>query len=180
MKQLLGPYLWQFVLVYIDDIIIYSQTLEQHVHHLDQVLTLLENSDVTLALSKCHFAYPSIKALGHHVSWLGLSIIKKKINAIKAMKFSRNLRDLEVGLGFFGYYRWFVDHYAAIARPLVRLKIKDFIDSSMKGRSRREHATRLRLRQQYENNRDDKSTNTTLDADEECRQAWEALKSALC
>jgi len=105
MKQLLGSYLWQFILVYIDDIIIYSQTLEQHVYHLDQVLTLLKNSDVTLALSKCHFVYPSIKALGHHVFRLDLSIIKKKINAIKVTKFPRNLRDLKVRLRFFDYYR---------------------------------------------------------------------------
>lgn len=62
----------------------------------------------------------------------------------------------------------------------MRLKIRGFVDSSIKGRPRREHATQLRLRQQYENNRDDRSTNTSLDANEECRIAWKTLKIVLC
>jgi len=84
------------------------------------------------------------------------------------MKFSRNLRDFGMKLRFFDYYRQFVDYYVAITRLLIKLKIKNFIDSSMKERSRREHAMRLRFRQQYENNCDNKSTNTILDANEKC------------
>lgn len=60
MENLFEKYLWEFVLVYIDDIIIFSQTLEDHLIHLDRALTLLENVGVTLSISKCHFAYPSI------------------------------------------------------------------------------------------------------------------------
>ena len=146
METLLSPYLWQFVLVYIDDIIIYSSSLDQHIQHLDQVLTLLEDSGVTLALNKCHFAYPSIQALGHHVSRLGLSTMEEKVSAIRRMAFPANLRDLEVGLGFFGYYRPFVEHFASIARPLVKLKTRGFKGAPIKGRSRKRHSSKTSLR----------------------------------
>ena len=87
MKTLLALYLWQFVLVYIDDIIIYSSWLDDHIRHIDDVLRLLKDSEVTLALSKCHFAYPSIQALGHYVFQLGLSTTEEKVEAIRKMKF---------------------------------------------------------------------------------------------
>ena len=61
------------------------------------------------------------------------------------MKFLRNLKDLKMKLRFFSYYRWFIDHYVAIARLLVKLKIKNFINNLMKERLRREYATQLRL-----------------------------------
>jgi hypothetical protein len=73
MEDLLKPFLWHFVLVYINDVIIFSRSLEEHLVHLEQVLTTLEESGVTLSVSKCYFAYPDVKLLGHHVSRLGVS-----------------------------------------------------------------------------------------------------------
>ena len=145
MERLLVLYLWQFVLVYIDDVIIFSASLDEYVKYLDQVLELLENSGVTLSLSKCHFAYPSITALGHYVSRLGLSTMEEKVEAVRRMFFLTSLRELETGLGFFGYYRKFVPYYAAIARPLVKLKTKGFKGSLNKGRPRRNHAEKKQL-----------------------------------
>ena len=110
------------------------------------MLTILENSEVILTLFKCHFVYFDIKVLNHHVLRLKLNTMKKKIKIIKKMKFFRNLRELKVELNFFDYYCTFVNHYIAIIRSLVKLKIKDFKDSSIKNRSKKKHAIRMRLR----------------------------------
>jgi hypothetical protein len=91
-----------------NDVIVFSFSLSEHFAHLNEVLTLLNNFDVTLSLKKCHFVYSSIKALRHHVSRLRLSILKKKIEIIKVLRFSKTLRDLEIELKFFDYYRKFV------------------------------------------------------------------------
>jgi hypothetical protein len=117
-EKLFGPYLWQFVLVYVDDTIIFSRTPEEHLEHLEIVLRLFQQSGATLALSKCHFAQPGVKALGHFVSRLGLSTMEEKVEAVQALKFPETLQELEYGLGFFGYYRKFVQHFASISRPL--------------------------------------------------------------
>ena len=115
MESILAKYLWFFVLVYVNDIIVFSRSKEEHLHHLDRILQLLEDSGVTLSIAKCHFGYPSIKALGHHVSRLGLSTVEEKTEAIQNLDYPGCLRDLETGLGFFGYYRKFVPYYSAIA-----------------------------------------------------------------
>ena len=68
MERLFQDYLWNFVLVYIDNVILFLKSIEEHLTQLDTVLSLLEKSGVTLVISKSHFTYPLIKALGHHVS----------------------------------------------------------------------------------------------------------------
>lgn len=118
MEQIFGNYLWKFVLVYIDDIIIFSKDIESHIEHLSTCLSLLCKSGVTLSLTKCHFAQPGLRALGHWVDRLGLSTVEEKTEAIRALKFLTTLKQLEYGLGFFGYYRKFVSHFATIFRPL--------------------------------------------------------------
>ena len=128
-----------------DDIIVYSKDKNQHLTHLEKVLDLLQKSDVTLTLKKCHFAYPSIKALGHHVSKLGLSTLKKKTKAIRKLQFSRNLKKLNHGLDFFEYYRKFVEWYAWIEKPLHRLKTKEFKGAPTKDSARLRWAIRTRL-----------------------------------
>ena len=175
MERLLGAFLWQFVLVYVDDIIIYSPSLKTHLYHLDQVLKLLDESGVTLSLAKCHFAYPSIKALGHHVSRLGVSTLEEKVEAVRGMSFPSTLRQLETGLGFFGYYRKFVPHYAAIARPLMKLKTRGFKDSPPKGQPRRRHAEGTKI----EDNSNVSATKV-IEPNQKALEAWETLKDRLC
>ena len=84
MENLLSPYLWSFVLVYVDDVIIFSRTKEAHLEHLDQVFELLEQSGISLNLAKCHFAYPDVRLLGHHVSRLGISTQEDKSRSFRA------------------------------------------------------------------------------------------------
>ena len=68
MQGVLAPFLWIFALVYIDDIVIYSKTFEEHLKHLDQVFEAIERSGITLSPEKCHLAYQSLKLLGQKVS----------------------------------------------------------------------------------------------------------------
>lgn len=188
MELLLSDFLWQFVLVYVDDIIIYSPTIDDHLTHVDQILTLLEDSGVTLSLGKCHFAYPSIKALGHHVSRLGLSTLEDKVEVIRSLEFPRTLRLLEIGLGFFGYYRNFVDHYAATVRPLNKLKTRGFRGSPNKGKARRRFADKIQTDAIGQESppdladlvQDNETNEPSLNPTAECRQAWETLKEQLC
>ena len=107
---------------------------------------MLKDSEVTLALAKYYFVYFSIKVLNYYVFKLELNIAKKKINVICRIKFLRNLKELEINLRFFEYYRDFVDHYTTIARLLIKLKIRNFVNSSIKEKSRQKHATRIKLR----------------------------------
>lgn len=86
MQNILAPYLWLFTLVYIDDIVVYSKTYEEHLEHLDKVLEAIEKSGLTLSPKKCHFFYSSILLLGHKVSRLGLSTHEEKVRAITELQ----------------------------------------------------------------------------------------------
>lgn len=178
MEDLLSRFLWNFTLVYIDDVIIYSRSLSEHLQHLDSVLGTLEQSGVTLSASKCHFAYPDIKLLGHHVSRLGISTAQDKVEAIREMKFPTTLSGLEVGIGFFGYYRSYVPHFAAIVDPLHRLKTVGFRNGPLKGRPRKKHAdgTDPRANNRLAELDDDDRANLI----QEAQRSWETLKERLC
>jgi Reverse transcriptase (RNA-dependent DNA polymerase) len=79
MQEILTPYLWIFTLVYINDIMVYSQTFEEHLEHINRVLDTIWISGITLALHKCHVGYRSIQLLGQKVSHLRLSTNAEKI-----------------------------------------------------------------------------------------------------
>jgi hypothetical protein len=168
MERLFGPYLWKFVLVYIDDIIIFSKDITTHVDDLSTVLDLLLKSGVTLSLAKCHFAQPGLKALGHWVDRLGLSTVHEKVEAIRQMAFPTTLQQLEHGLGFFGYYRKFVPHYGAVVRPLQLLKTLRFKGSPTSKTQRRRFTEKTLLLPALEK------------VEEEAKKAWHTIKEFLC
>ena len=87
-------------------------------------MTILEKSGVTLSLSKYHFAYLFIKALGYYVSRLDLTTLEEKSVVVKRFAYLKNLAELENGFEFFSYYRKFVDYYIYIAEPLEELKAR--------------------------------------------------------
>ena len=168
MENIFGKYLWQFVLVYIDDVIIFSRSIQDYIKHLAKALHLLRNSGVTLSLSKCHFAQSGLAALGHHVSRLGLATTTQKTAAIKALEFPRSLSELDTGIGFFGYHHKFVDHFTEIIRPLQILKTRGFKGAPIYKKDHAKHAEHVKL--------------SDLHQDQllrECWQAWETLKQKL-
>jgi RNase H-like domain found in reverse transcriptase/Reverse transcriptase (RNA-dependent DNA polymerase)/Integrase zinc binding domain/Chromo (CHRromatin Organisation MOdifier) domain len=177
MEDLLKMFLWKFVLVYIDDIIIFSRTPEEHLRHVDEVLTRLESSGVSLSVKKCHFGYPSIKLLGHHVSRLGYTTEEEKVEAIRQKAFPTKLKGLETGIGFFGYYRKFVENFASIVEPILRLKTIGFKTCPIKGRPRERYAsnTDVLLNQNIERI----PPKIRAEIIRKAKEAWELLKEKL-
>jgi hypothetical protein len=95
MDKVLGRYKWQCVLVYIDDIIIYSADFDKHLEDVGKVLALTEKSGLTLSPSKSHIAYPSIKALGHSVSNLGIGTSEETVRAVADFPPPRTIKELQ-------------------------------------------------------------------------------------
>ena len=121
MQSILAPYLWIFCLVYIDDIVIYSKSYDEHITHLDKVLEAIENSGITLSPTKCHLFYGSILLLGHKVSRLGLSTHAEKVNAIMELERPKKLSQLQAFLGMVVYFSAFIPYYASVCAPLFQL-----------------------------------------------------------
>jgi hypothetical protein len=125
MQGILAPYLWIFCLVYIDDIVIYSKSYEEHIIHLDLVLKAIEEAGIMLSPGKCHLFYDSILLLGHKVSRLGLSTHEEKVKAILELERPTKLLQLQTFLGMVVYFSAFIPFYADICGPLFHLLRKD-------------------------------------------------------
>ena len=82
------------MLVYIDDIVIFSKSFEDHLVHIDLVLGAIKGAKITLSPGKCHFGYQSLMLLGQKVSQLGLSTHKEKVDAILQLENPKNVHDL--------------------------------------------------------------------------------------
>ena len=121
----LREYLDDFVLAYLDDILIYSLTYEEHVQHVRKVLTKLREKDLPVKLSKCEFHKHSISFLGYIVSEQGLSPDPKKIKAIEEWPEPTCVRDVQALLGLLNYYRKFIEGFSSVAAPLTNLTKKD-------------------------------------------------------
>jgi hypothetical protein len=125
MNKVLAPLLWLFVLVYIDDIVVYSKTFEDHLQHLDKVLKAIIKANITLSPPKCHIGYQSLLLLGQKVSRLGISTHKEKIDAIQAFKEPTKVNELQGFLGMVNYFSNYIPFYAWITKPLYSLLRKD-------------------------------------------------------
>lgn len=110
--------------VYLDDIVIFSPTLAEHLEHIDQVLGRLHQFGLVIAVDKCTFAAGEISYLGHIVSRSGLQVDPQKIQAINDMPTPTNLQQLRSILGSAGYYRHFVRDYSKMVAPLTALSKK--------------------------------------------------------
>src|SRR5436190_22675868 len=106
-----------FVRAYIDDIVIFSRTLDDHLSHLYQLFSLLSQYNIVINPKKAYIGFPTIRLLGQKVSSLGLSTTQDKIDAIAKLDFPKNLKDLETYLGLTGWLRQYVPYYAYIAEP---------------------------------------------------------------
>lgn len=121
MDSVLGSLRWTAALVYIDDILVFSDDLDSHVRHLRMLLDSAIAMGLRFNPAKSHFAYPSLTVLGHRVSIDGLSILEDRAAAIRELATPRTLKDLWHILGIFGYYRQFIPKYAIMAAPLTKL-----------------------------------------------------------
>ena len=121
-NAILAPIINSAVLVYLDDIIIVGDTIEEHTANLIKVLEILKKYNLKCSLKKCKFFQQSVEFLGHIVTPEGLRPVHDKISAIRNFPVPRNARDVSSFLGLSGYYRKFVHNYAFISRPLDRLR----------------------------------------------------------
>ncbi|XP_076908279.1 uncharacterized protein LOC143565074 [Bidens hawaiensis] len=112
-------------LVFFDDILVYSPTMEQHLIDLEQVLILLRRDTLFAKKSKCSFAGANVEYLGHIISGQGVQMDPKKIIAIQQWPVPTNLKHLKGFLGLAGYYIRFIKSFGVIARPLNDLMKKD-------------------------------------------------------
>lgn len=108
-------------IVYLDDIIVFGQTLEQHEERLLKVLDRLEECGLKVSIDKCQLCQPEVRYVGHIVSAAGVSADPAKIEAVSRWKQPHDLKSLRSFLGFCGYYRRFIKDYSSIVRPLTDL-----------------------------------------------------------
>ncbi|GEM09729.1 retrotransposon polyprotein [Rhodotorula toruloides] len=111
--------------VYIDDLLAHSRSFDEHLEHLERMLAVLDAHGWTMSPAKCFFGFSQIRQLGHRVSGVLLGIDDNKIVAVKTWPAPTTVKELQVWLGFTGYFRKFIPNYGAITRPLTRLLGKD-------------------------------------------------------
>ena len=121
MNSIFIDFLDQFVVVFIDDILVYSRSSEEHAGHLRTVLQVLRDRELYAKFSKCEFWMPKVAFLGHVVSADGIKVDPAKIEAVAAWTTPTNVKEVRSFLGLAGYYRRFVEGFSVIARPLTSL-----------------------------------------------------------
>jgi hypothetical protein len=124
MNRVCRPYLDKFVIVFIDDILIYSQGKEEHGRHLRLILELLRKEKLYAKFSKCEFWINEVKFLGHVVSKKGIHVDPSKIEEIKNWKAPTTPTEIRQFLGLAGYYRRFIANFSKLAKPLTTLTQK--------------------------------------------------------
>ena len=114
-----------FTMAYLDNIIIYSSTPEEHLQHIKTVFEKLHHAKLSMKLSKCNFFAKEIQYLGHILGVEGIKPVPAKTEAIKAMHPPVNPKQAHAFLGLVGYYRKFIKNFAKIAKPLTMLTHMD-------------------------------------------------------
>jgi hypothetical protein len=115
------PFLRRFVVVHLDDILIYSKSAKEHKLHVKQILELLRSNRFYDCKAKSSFASEETKILGHIVSAKGIRPDPKKIAAVQEWPVLKNVHDVRSFLGLVNYFRKFIDHFASLAEPLTNL-----------------------------------------------------------
>ncbi|PIK53738.1 Retrovirus polyprotein [Apostichopus japonicus] len=155
MQSCLSDQFFRSVLCYLDDILVFSQTFEDHIANLELVLERLHQNGLKIKVSKCEFFRPEVKYLGHRITKDGVKADPDKIEAVKNWPTPKFVKELRSFLGFCSFYRRFVQNFSKIAGPLHALVAK----------------TMQALKQ---------SKKSELDWNLEHQQAFEILKGALC
>ncbi|CAJ2661631.1 unnamed protein product [Trifolium pratense] len=131
MNHLFKPFLRKFVIIFFDDLLIYSKSLQEHTEHLNSIFQLIRHNNLFLNQKKCTFATSRVEYLGHFITQEGVSTDPAKIEAVGNWPFPTTLKQLRGFLGLAGYYRRFVKDFGKIAKPLTdMLKRDNFVWSS--------------------------------------------------
>ncbi|XP_052726140.1 uncharacterized protein LOC128194637 [Vigna angularis] len=125
MNRIFRPYLDKFVVVFIDDILIYSKSCEEHKEHLRMVLSVLREKELYAKLSKCEFWMKEVQFLGHVVSVGGILMDPAKVQAVLKWESPRSVTEVRSFMGLAGYYRCIIEGFSKIVVPLTQLTRKD-------------------------------------------------------
>jgi hypothetical protein len=127
-NKMFMEYLDKFVVVFIDDIILFSKTEEEHENHLRMVLKKLRSNQLYAKFSKCEFWLTEVAFLGHVISTGGISVDPSKVKDVLNWMPPTNALKIWSFLGLAGYYRRFIKDFSKITKPMTRLleKNKDF------------------------------------------------------
>jgi hypothetical protein len=124
-NNVLREYLDIFVVAYLDDILIYSETEEEHVRHVKQVLRALDKYYLRLKPQKCKFHQQEVAFLGYIVGANGIRMSEEKIQVVRDWLKIENVKGVQSFLGFLNFNRQFIKDFLKIARPLTQLTRKD-------------------------------------------------------
>ncbi|GKD24952.1 putative reverse transcriptase domain-containing protein [Tanacetum coccineum] len=124
MNRVCKPYLDKFVIVFIDDILIYSKNKKEHEEHLKQILELLKKEELYAKFSKCEFWIPKVQFLGQVIDSEGIHVDPAKIESIKDWTSPKSPTEIRQFLGLAGYYRRFIEGFSKIAKPMTKLTQK--------------------------------------------------------
>ncbi|GJS04682.1 putative reverse transcriptase domain-containing protein [Tanacetum coccineum] len=124
MNRVCKPYLDKFVIVFIDDILIYSKNKQEHEEHLKIILELLKKEELYAKFSKCEFWIPKVQFLGHVIDNKGIHVDPAKIESVKDWASPKTPTEIRQFLGLAGYYRRFIEGFSKIAKPMTKLTQK--------------------------------------------------------
>jgi len=125
MDELLKQWKWSFCLVYVDDVIVFSKTEEEHLEHIEKFLKVVQESQYLIKPIKCKLFAQKLEFLGHIVSANGVQPDPSKVEKMLQLRELKNVKEVQTFLGGAGYYRKFIPKFAEIAQPLSDLTRKD-------------------------------------------------------
>ncbi|XP_078173972.1 putative mitochondrial protein AtMg00860 [Carex rostrata] len=121
MNTIFKPFLRKFILVFFDDILVYSEDQVTHVEHVRKAFEILEQNQLHLKRSKCEFGVSQIEYLGHIISHEGVSIDPGKVKDMREWPVPKDVKSLRGFLGLTGYYKRFIQGYGLLSKPLTDL-----------------------------------------------------------
>ena len=125
MNEVLGGFLDQEVVVYIDDVLTYSENVEQHIELDKKVLKKLAEYNLAVATHKSIFHVPEVEFLGYIFNETGVTMSERKVEAVKNWEIPKSVKDIQRFLGFANFYRRFIKGFSGIGRPITNLLRKD-------------------------------------------------------
>jgi hypothetical protein len=125
MNKVFMKYLDKFIVVFIDDILVYSRSEEEHEWHLRLILQKLQDHKLYAKLSKCELWLKQVAFLGHAISKGGISVDPNKAQDVLSWKTRTSVNDIQSFLVLVGYYRRFIEEFSKISKPMTELLEKD-------------------------------------------------------